>query len=122
VRVERTILVFADAEEDSGSLNGFGFPVPPSPFLALRGLLSAVSAVIFAATQAANIDNHGNNQDDEVQARGGLAGIGHPGVGQGGQRQEEEADQGDEEAVIGALEIVREEEEQQQGDSWERNE
>jgi hypothetical protein len=38
VRAQRAILVFVDAEEDFGSLNGFGFPVPPSPLFSLRGL------------------------------------------------------------------------------------
>ena len=82
-------------------------------------LVVAAAAVVLATTQAAEIDDHGNYQDDQVDAFDGPVVIDHPGVGQSGQRQEKEADQGNQQSVIGALQIGGEQPKQNQRHSRE---
>jgi hypothetical protein len=83
---------------------------------------SAVAAVVFAAAEAADIDDDADDENDQVEAGDGQPGIDHPGVSEGGQRKEDEADEGNEQAVIGALEIIGEKEDQQESDSGKSDE
>src|ERR1039457_1534265 len=78
--------------------------------------LVAAPAVVLASAQAAEVDDHGYYQDDQVDAFHGPVRVDHPGVGQRGQRQEKETEQRDQQSVIGALQVVREQPERHQRD------
>ena len=61
---------------------------------ARMALIIAAPAMVFAATQSADVYDHGDDQNEEVNAGYGLMVVDHPGVSQRRQREEEETEQG----------------------------
>ncbi len=64
--------------------------------------------------------HYGDNQDHQIQAGDGQVGIHQPRVHQRGQRQEQESQERNQQAVVGALDITGEKEQQRERDARER--
>src|ERR1017187_10494650 len=67
--------------------------------------LQAPAAMGFSAAPPAKVDNHGHQEVNQVDALQGMVGVHQPGIDQGGQRQEEEAQDGDDEVLVGTLQV-----------------
>jgi hypothetical protein len=94
--------------------NGVG---PLSWWGAWARLCSPRPSMMFAATQAAEVNHHGDNQNYQINARDRLMHVRHPRIDQCGKRQKQKAQQNQYEAVVRALQVIREEKQQHQGDS-----
>ena len=70
------------------------------------------------ATYTTYVNNDGDDQDNEINAIDRVALIDEPRVDEGGERQKNEAEQRQKQIVIGALEVVGEDECQDQNHSW----
>jgi hypothetical protein len=79
--------------------------------------VSPAPAVVFAASQSADINNHRHDQDNQVNSLKRQVRIDEPGVGERGQGKKEESHQQDQQIVIRALEVLREQEKEHQNDS-----
>jgi len=64
--------------------------------------------VVLASAESTDIDHHGKNQNQQIDALGMPPAVHHPGVGQSRQRQEEETEQRKKKAMVGAPQVVRE--------------
>lgn len=56
--------------------------------------LPASAPVPLAASQAAQVDHHGDDQDDHIRPGQRHVRVHHPGVGQGGERQKKKPSSG----------------------------
>src|ERR1035441_3159648 len=59
----------------------------------------------FSAPQPAEVNDDRHQEVNQVDALQRTVSVHHPGVAQGGERQKEEAKQGDDEVVVGALQV-----------------
>jgi hypothetical protein len=62
--------------------------------------------MVFAATQAANINHNRDNQYDQIGARDSLMCVRHPRIGQGRQREKKETEQRQQQPVVSPLQII----------------
>ena len=67
--------------------------------------LVATPAMPLPAAQTARVNDRGDHQDQQVDSRNRLVIIHHPCVDEGGEGQEDEAEQRNQQAVIGTLQI-----------------
>ncbi len=77
--------------------------------------------MILSAAQAAHVHQHGDKQNNQAHAGKGLPRIYHPSVNQSGERKNKEPHNRDQESVIGALQVIRKQENQRQRDSRKRD-
>jgi hypothetical protein len=80
--------------------------------------------MVFAAAKAAEVDNHGDDQDKQIDSRKRLVAINHPRVNQSCEWQENESKQRDNQPVVSVLKIIRQEKDEQErnpGKSHEQN-
>jgi hypothetical protein len=84
---------------------------------AARSECLTVAAVVFAAAKTADIDDHADDEDDQVKTGNGQPGVHDPGVGESGERKKDEAYKGNQKAVIGALKIIGEKKDQEERNS-----
>src|SRR6185312_12690363 len=89
---------------------------PPEFFGGQRARLLTAAPVITAAPSA-EIDDDGHDQNDEIDPGERVARVDHPRVNDGGQRQKDEAQQRDQEAMVGALQKTGEEKQKHQSDA-----
>ena len=73
-----------------------------------------------ASAQRADVDQGGQNQPNDVDSGDRKVAVDHPGVGQRGERQEQEAEDGDQRAVVSAVQVVGEQEQQHDPQARER--
>src|ERR1035438_7682889 len=58
-----------------------------------------------SAPQPAQVDDDRHQEVNQVDALQWTVGVHQPGIGEGGEREEKEAEQGDDEVVVGALQV-----------------
>ena len=81
---------------------------------------SPSSAMIFAAAPTTQVNEDGNQQDEQIHSLKGHVSVNHPGIRERGDRQENKADQGNQQPVIGALQVSGGEEHDGENNSRER--
>src|SRR5580692_2569191 len=82
-------------------------------------LVSAATTARSMAEQA-EIDEHGYYDRDQIESLDGLVRIDNPCVDDGGHRQENEAQNDQQQRMVGSLEKIREEEQQYDGHARKR--
>ena len=73
--------------------------------------------MVLPATPSEEVDDYGDDQDDQIDAGKRPMRINHPGVRKSCEGQKDESKQQHNQAVIGALKIIREEKDEQQRNS-----
>jgi hypothetical protein len=73
--------------------------------------------MILAAAETTSVDQHGNDENHQIDPFHRHPGVHHPCVAKCGEREKKEAEEGDENAVIGVLQIVRQKKEQSKDDA-----
>ena len=67
---------------------------------------TSAAPMVLAAAKTAYIDDHRENQEQQIEADDGFLIVDHPRVGQSGQGQKDKSKDRQQQAVVGVLQIV----------------